>query len=119
MAIDTTSLKTELAGQMEEILRELKTVGRLNPDNTEDWVPTAGEVSTDTAEIEDRASIITNFEDRSAIEFELEARMNEIKQALERIDAGTFGICEVGGEEIELDRLKVNPSARTCKVHMS
>ena len=119
MAIDTEAFKATLSKEMEEILRELKTVGRLDSENTEDWIPAAGEVTTDTAEIEDRATIITDFEDKSAIEFELETRMNEIKRAQERIEAGTFGICEVGGEEIEMDRLKVNPSALTCKAHMS
>ena len=119
MAIDTQAFKVALSEEMEEILRELKTVGVIDPENTEDWIPNAGDVSSDTAEIEDRASVITDFEDRSAIEFELETRMNEIKQALLRIESGTFGICEVGSEEIEIERLKVNPSARTCKAHMS
>ncbi len=36
----------------------------------------------------------------------------EIQEALRRIDAGTYGICEISGEPIERERLKVIPYAR-------
>jgi RNA polymerase-binding transcription factor DksA len=36
----------------------------------------------------------------------------EIEEALRRIDAGTFGICEMSGEPIELERLKAIPYTR-------
>jgi RNA polymerase-binding transcription factor DksA len=39
----------------------------------------------------------------------------EIDEAIRRIDAGTYGICEVSGEPIERERLKVLPFAR-CSV---
>lgn len=38
----------------------------------------------------------------------------EIDEALRRIDAGTYGICELTGEAIERARLKVIPYARFC-----
>ena len=41
-----------------------------------------------------------------------------VDEALEKIEKGTYGICETGGEKIEEDRLEANPSARTCKAHM-
>jgi RNA polymerase-binding transcription factor DksA len=51
----------------------------------------------------------------------LEVRYNEIKSALKKIEEsapGAYGLCEVGGEQIEEDRLEANPAARTCKAHM-
>jgi RNA polymerase-binding transcription factor DksA len=36
----------------------------------------------------------------------------QIEQALDRIRAGTYGICEMTGEKIELERLKAVPWAR-------
>jgi len=36
----------------------------------------------------------------------------EIEEALRRIDGGTYGICEMSGEPIEKERLKVIPYAR-------
>ena len=35
------------------------------------------------------------------------------------IAAGTYGTCEVSGEQIEEDRLEADPAARTCKAHMN
>jgi RNA polymerase-binding protein DksA len=48
---------------------------------------------------------------------ELQQRAHEVDAALARMDEGTYGICEVGGEEIPLDRLMANPAARTCIEH--
>ncbi|MBP9721769.1 MAG: TraR/DksA C4-type zinc finger protein [Gammaproteobacteria bacterium] len=40
--------------------------------------------------------------------------LNEIKIALDRLEAGTYGICGECGEEIPLPRLKVVPMAKYC-----
>ncbi len=40
--------------------------------------------------------------------------IGKIKAALERIDDGTFGICEECGEEIGLERLKARPVTTLC-----
>ncbi len=49
---------------------------------------------------------------------QFETKLVDVVSALEKIDAGTYGVCEVGGEEIEEDVLNANPSSRTCKAHM-
>lgn len=38
----------------------------------------------------------------------------KIREALERIDNGTYGICDVCGEEISTKRLKVRPVTTQC-----
>lgn len=42
------------------------------------------------------------------------SKLKAIDEALERIDEGTFGICEDCGDEVPLGRLKVMPFATTC-----
>jgi RNA polymerase-binding transcription factor DksA len=44
----------------------------------------------------------------------VDALLNEVEQSLARLDAGTYGRCEVCGEPIEDDRLAELPTARTC-----
>ena len=44
---------------------------------------------------------------------QLEAELVELQAALERIDAGTYGIDEVTGEPIAPERLEALPAART------
>jgi len=48
---------------------------------------------------------------------ELEEKHTDIVEALEKMEQGVYGICEEGDEPIPLDRLKANPSARTCVEH--
>ncbi|KAA1373578.1 TraR/DksA family transcriptional regulator [Aeromicrobium fastidiosum] len=41
-------------------------------------------------------------------------RMSEVAAALQRLDAGTYGVCEVCGEPIPPGRLEARPVARRC-----
>lgn len=40
--------------------------------------------------------------------------INKIRSALERIEDGSFGICEICDEEISIGRLKARPVATQC-----
>jgi DnaK suppressor protein len=40
--------------------------------------------------------------------------LNKIDEAMERLDAGSFGICDSCGEEIGIGRLKARPVATLC-----
>ena len=40
--------------------------------------------------------------------------LKKIDEALEKIQAGTFGVCECCDEEIEVSRLEVRPTANLC-----
>ncbi len=110
--------KTVLEAELELLTHELRSVGRVNPENKNDWEAVASDGNIDKAEMEERASEITDFEDRSSVEFALEERANKIKAALARIDNNTFGACVVCTSEIEEARLEANPAATTCKAHI-
>ena len=116
--INTTHFADLLATEKTKLLSELSTVGRINPDNVTDWEPVAGALNAEQAETEERAGEITDFEDRSAIEYELEKRLNDVDAALARIEVGTFGLCMSCKNEIDEQRLLANPSAATCRAHM-
>jgi RNA polymerase-binding transcription factor DksA len=61
------------------------------------------DTATDTFEREKDLSILE----------QLEAELVEVQAALERIDAGTYGIDEETGEPIDPARLQAVPTART------
>lgn len=48
---------------------------------------------------------------------ELEERRKEIEAALERMEKGAYGVCEVCNEPIPFDRLEANAAASTCVEH--
>ena len=45
--------------------------------------------------------------------------LDEVDAALERIDDGSYGICETCHDSIEADRLRANPMVRFCLDHLS
>lgn len=115
---DTAKFKTKLEEEKKLLENELATVGRRNPSNPADWEATQGETDADTADRNDVADNIEQYEEHSAILKELETRYNHVLGALTHIEEGTYGTCTVGGEQIEADRLEANPAATTCKQHM-
>ncbi|ORJ58760.1 RNA polymerase-binding protein DksA [Geothermobacter hydrogeniphilus] len=76
------------------------------------------------AEMTDEKENFPDPTDRAALEsdrnFELRIRdrerklANKIREALERIEDGEFGLCESCGEEIGEGRLKARPVATLC-----
>lgn len=118
MAIDANTYKDRLQAMLEEITKELETVGVHNPDNPADWVERGDDMSTSEADLNDVADRTEDFDERRATLAVLETRYNNIRRALAKIEAGTFGKCEACGAEIEEDRLDANPAARTDKAHM-
>ncbi len=118
MARDTTAYKAKLDEALAQVTKDLHGIGVHNPENPKDWIatPELEEGEADPNIVADRAE---EWGERAATLSELERRYNDINRALKKIDAGTYGICEIGGEEIEADRLEANPAARTCKQHIN
>lgn len=102
---------------------ELSHLGKKNPsvqNGTTDWESKKPEdLEIDTADETEIADKMEEYEENTAVMSNLEVRYNEIKSALQKIADGTYGICEIGSEQIELDRLEANPAAKTCKEHMN
>jgi DnaK suppressor protein len=89
------------------------------------WMEDIVEGAKDTVvEMTDEDDTFPDPNDRATLEsdrnFVLRMRDRERKlgskiiQALERLDNGSFGICEVCGEEISVDRLRVRPVTTLC-----
>ena len=78
---------------------------------------TVMEMNSDTTNFPDPTDRATQESDRT---FELRIRdrerklINKIQEALNRIDGGTFGICEVCEEDISEARLKARPVTTLC-----
>ena len=117
MTIDYAHFKERLEKEKALVEKELKAVGRINPDNPSDWEATPP-VERESADENTAADAVEGYEGNLAILNTLEARYKDIKSGLDKIKHGVYGTCQVCGKEIESDRLEANPSARTCKEHM-
>jgi DnaK suppressor protein len=63
---------------------------------------------TDRAALETDRNFLLRIRDRE------NKLIKKIRKALDRIEVGSFGICEVCGEDIAIERLKARPMTTLC-----
>lgn len=105
-----------LEDEKNTLLTELKTIAVENSESG-DWVAKPDNLVGE-ADPNVTADNTEEWNERRALVAQLETRYHNVKLALHKIENNTYGICEVCGEHIENDRLKANPAARTCKIHL-
>jgi len=114
--------KEKLEEEFRLLTKELKSLGQINPNNPNDWVAKGDKetnANDDHSDPNDNADDLEELGERNAILSDLEIRFANVKNALQRIEDGTYGICKVSGEPIEEARLDANPAATTCMAHMN
>ncbi|MDE1875079.1 MAG: TraR/DksA C4-type zinc finger protein [Patescibacteria group bacterium] len=115
--IDTEYFRKRLEKELSTLEADLKSVGHRNTENARDWEPGANDVDIEASDPADTADNIENYELNTAILKPLEIQYNDVRRALDKIKKGTYGVCEIGGEPIEKERLEANPAAKTCLRH--
>jgi len=114
MALDQKTideLKSALLKEKEELEKNLERIAKPVNKNTGEYKPTFSDIGTDRDE---NASEVEQYTDDLPVEFALEKKLKDVLGALSDMEKGTYGICENCQQEISLDRLRANPSARTC-----
>lgn len=115
--MNTAQYKEKLEGEKAKLEGEMGSIGRRNPAVQNDWESVPTETGTE-ADLADQADVVISSEENSAILADLEARYDTVIAALDRIEKGTYGVCEVCGGAIEEARLAADPTATTCVEHL-
>jgi len=100
---ETNEYKKRLGAEKERLLREIKKDSR--PTDFGNDVD-AGDEEADEAE---------EFSNKLATRQILQDRVNKIDAALEKVQKGTYGICEKCGKEISKEVLDLVPESECCK----
>lgn len=116
--MDTTHFKNILIAEKTRLESELNNTGVPEVGVPGSWQPTPTDRDTIDSR-EDVADRLEEYQEQEATEANLEKRLRDVTLALEKIDSGTYGLCEISGEAIEPERLEANPAARTCKAHIN
>lgn len=65
----------------------------------------------------DSAQVAAEMGENRVLYDQLRRDLDDIEKALERMDDGTYGTCEVCGDEIGDARLEIMPATRRCIQH--
>lgn len=106
-------LKEMLLAEKGAIENELSTFASKNPIIEGDYQAHFHK-SDQSDTLDEKARGITDYEEERAVEQNLELRLKEINETLNKLKKGTYGICDKCLAPIDQKRLNVVPVARFC-----
>jgi RNA polymerase-binding transcription factor DksA len=105
-------IKEELLQKKANLQAMLSSFATKDPNLKGDWdskyprVPEGG--------LEEAAGEVEEYSTSLPIEHNLELQLQDVENALDKIEQGTYGACESCAMHIEEERLVVSPEARFC-----
>ena len=101
MTIDTNTIREDLETELQLRLSQIENIeNRLRQPGEQDWEEQATQREND--------EVLESLDKQTVLEIE------QIKQALKRIEDGKYGICTYCGKAIAGDRLQALPYAPDC-----
>ncbi|HET9109771.1 MAG TPA: TraR/DksA C4-type zinc finger protein [Ktedonobacterales bacterium] len=108
---DEAAVRQRLTADLEQVERDIYARTR----GEQAILPSEGVDGTGvTSEQSDEGSALTEFDRNQAMLDNDRALMRQIREALERLDTGKYGICERCGKEINARRLAALPYVTLC-----
>ncbi|NTU70112.1 TraR/DksA family transcriptional regulator [bacterium] len=100
--------KKDLLTEKERLEKELGSIATKEDGNYVTNFPKIGD------EDEDNELEVSEYEQAIDAEKKLVGLLNDTIEALKKIENGTYGHCDNCNQDIDPERLKVYPSAKTC-----
>lgn len=94
--------------RLENELAQFTTKNKHNPDDYDAKFPNLGDKE------DENANEVAIYSDNLTLERTLEKSLRDVKDALKRIDDGTYGICKYCKKEIPVQRLEARPTSSAC-----
>jgi RNA polymerase-binding protein DksA len=111
--IDTAPYRKRLEEERARLLHAVSFLERENPGSMSDELGELAEGGTDN-HLGDTATAMYDRELDEGLEEGAQQTLSEIDAALQRIEDGTYGICENCGKPIGAERLAAIPWTRLC-----
>ena len=108
MAVDLKMMRSRLDNEHKRLLEVLEQTlaGASSSDDRREGSP--------FGKREEEASQSFELEKRLALEKQIRENIADVERALDRLDKGTYGRCEVCGKLIDPNRLEALPYATVC-----
>jgi len=105
-------LKEKLEAQKISIKKELEKFATEDPKLEHNW--DAKFPQREDSDTDEQADDVTEYDNALSLEHSFESKLKNITHALEKIEQGKYGTCEICGKEISEERLLACPEAKTC-----
>jgi len=105
-------LKEKLETQRESIKKELSSFAKEDKNVEHNW--DAKYPSREDSDKDEQADDVQEYDNALSLEHSLELKLKDVNMALEKIENGTYGVCEKCGKKIGEERLLACPEAKTC-----
>ena len=116
----TQELKQKLEEQKNSLTKELESFAKKDDVPKGDWETKYP--NRENGSMEEEADEMQEYDNKLSVEHSLELKLRDVNLALEKIGAprgalgaaGGYGTCEKCGKEIDEQRLRACPEAKTC-----
>lgn len=110
-AIDTAEMRKKLLAERAQLLHDIEVKEHQVAEDGDDLDPERGGVGNHMADDANQT-----FEQETMLTLERSTRrhLDQVNEALARIEAGTYGICANCGNPIKPARLEARPSSLLC-----
>jgi DnaK suppressor protein len=105
-------LKGKLKSQKKSLQKELESFAKEDPNLKHNW--DTKYPNREDGDKDEEADEVQEYDNKLSLEYSLELKLKDVNIALEKIENGTYGICENCGKKIDKKRLLACPEAKTC-----
>lgn len=106
--------KQKLEQEKKNLEQELRSFAKEDPNIKGNWETKFPDFGVRTADPSEETDQIEEYEATLPVEYALENRLKQIKEALEKIKRNTYGACQNCKKKIKIERLKAYPEAELC-----
>ena len=106
--------KGQLQKRKKELEQGLKKIAKKDPNIKDNWETKFPDFGIRTADPSEQTDQIEQYEATLPVEYALETKLKEIKQALSRIKKNTYGTCQKCNKRVKIERLEAYPEASLC-----
>lgn len=104
-------IKSSLLEEKAKLEKQLSKFAKPNPDNPNDFEAIYPEIGS---EEEENAQEIAEYNKDISMERTLEQELQDVNNALERVEQGEYGVCKYCKQPIEEKRLLARPTSSSC-----
>ncbi len=105
-------LKHKIEIQKTALTKELSSFATEDKSQKNNWE--AKYPNRENGNMEEEADEVQEYDNRLSLEHSLEIKLRDVNIALEKIENNKYGICEKCEKEIDENRFRACPEARTC-----